>query len=287
MAELNLEKFDPTIGELTVLADTAKLLTLNDPNDEVQIKAVKDKRIQLRDARVRVQKRGKELRQEAIDFQKAVITREKELIDVIEPEEERLKGLEEEAKRLVLIETRRTSLPDRQEKLKAISIEVGDDGILDLDDEQFAVFYNKCVADKNERDTAEIAVREKAVKNAEEKEAREVETKRREEVARKETKEKAARQVVEAEERAARAEKEAAGAKENAEREAKERQERENREEADRLEKEKQERERNVIYQLFLNSHGYNDETKDKFYIENKGNVVRIYMLTGEINLNA
>ena len=53
-------------------------------------------RMALKNTRVEIQKLGKAAREDATAFSKAVIAKEKELIDVIEPEESRLQALQDE-----------------------------------------------------------------------------------------------------------------------------------------------------------------------------------------------
>lgn len=273
---LELEKFNPSVAELQELVAAAGMLTLPDPTDEVQLKAVKDKRIQLRDARVRVEKAGKELRQEAIDFQKTVLTREKELIAIIEPEEQRLKGLEEEAKHIVMMNKRRESLPARKERLLALGEEYvsSDEGLLLMDDVDFEHYYNTSVASKNDKATAEIEKRERAVREAEEKEQREKEMKEREEAARKEAEERGKREIAEAEERARLAEQKA---KENAEREAREKEERE-KAERERLAKEDRIR-------VTLEMHGYTEATKSDFIIQRAGDKIDLFKKIASLDI--
>jgi hypothetical protein len=52
-------------------------------------------RVELKSTHVEVQKRGKEAREDATAYSKAVIAAEKELVAVIEPEESRLQGLQD------------------------------------------------------------------------------------------------------------------------------------------------------------------------------------------------
>jgi hypothetical protein len=53
-------------------------------------------RMSLKNTRIAIQKTGKEARDDAVKFQKAVIGKEKELVDLIEPEEKRLAELQDE-----------------------------------------------------------------------------------------------------------------------------------------------------------------------------------------------
>ncbi len=131
--KLSLEVFVPAKEELTLLAGRAKAV---DIKDAVQVHEV---RIELRDARISITKRGKELREGALKFQKEVISREKELVGLIEPEEERLKAIDEEFELRAEMEKRRSELPSRLDALVAIGDEMttDEDEILAMDDNQF------------------------------------------------------------------------------------------------------------------------------------------------------
>lgn len=52
-------------------------------------------RMALKNTRIEIQKRGKEAREDAVKLQKAIIAKEKELVDLIEPEEARLQELQD------------------------------------------------------------------------------------------------------------------------------------------------------------------------------------------------
>ncbi len=104
---LSLAEFVPAKADLISLVEQAKKTDMANPE------AVHEVRILLRDARVNVTKRGKELREGALKFQKDVIAKEKELVAIIEPEEQRLKTADEEFKLKAEMEKRRDELPSR------------------------------------------------------------------------------------------------------------------------------------------------------------------------------
>jgi uncharacterized protein YifE (UPF0438 family) len=136
---LEIEKFSPTKAELTKLLEASKALELPDLFDEAQLRKVKDARINLRDARIDITKTGKALREDALKFQKAVITKEKEFVAIIEPEENRLADLEEAAAKAVQRKARVEVLPRRKERIAAIAdgMSETDDHLLDMDDPTF------------------------------------------------------------------------------------------------------------------------------------------------------
>ena len=207
MSEINLDlkEFSPKEAELQTLAQSCETIDLTD------LKAVKEKRIELKNARVEITKAGKAMRESATAFAKAVIEREKELIAIIEPKEESLAVIEEEVKKQKEREERTVLIPVRRERLMAIDNGVGeycpfdiDNALLDMDGSTFEGFFNKCQADyfQKEKDKIEAVKRDQEAQQKkldDEKLARE-----REEKARQEEREKATREAEEKEEREAR-----------------------------------------------------------------------------------
>lgn len=141
----DIEKFDPTVAELTALSESTKGITATDLKDEKQLALVKDTRIALKNARVKIEKKGKELREGANAYAKSIIAKEKELIAIIEPEEERLKAIEEDAKALVLREERLLGLQERIDRLETVKdVELpSDEEILLMDNIQFESKLNE------------------------------------------------------------------------------------------------------------------------------------------------
>jgi hypothetical protein len=166
MNEKNLEKFDPTVAELTAMVEATKNITATDLKDKVQLAVVRENRIALKGARVKITKIGKELRADAVTFQNAVIAKEKELIGIIEPEEDRLSEIEEQAKAQAIREGRLEELPERKERLAQVESYQEDEKLLAMDGIQFETFYNEKVAEHNENTRIQV---EKAQQEAQEK----------------------------------------------------------------------------------------------------------------------
>lgn len=146
-----LEKFDPQIAELQKIAKGAKKITVTDFKDKVQLGAVREERINLKNLRVDIEKKGKALRDDANTFNKAVLSKQHEMLDIIVPEEKRLGELEDKAVKLVEVEKRKESLPNRKERLAEIgdSVEVKDEEILGMDDARFFAYVNERTAEWN------------------------------------------------------------------------------------------------------------------------------------------
>lgn len=71
MENLNIEKFNPTKAEIARVVEESKALVIDGPKDVAGYKKVNEARIQLKQMRVRIQKTGKELRADAVAFQKS------------------------------------------------------------------------------------------------------------------------------------------------------------------------------------------------------------------------
>ena len=82
------------LKEIADLTGKSKELVLADINDKDQLKVIKAMRIQLKNARVGVEKYMKNVRDGANAFSKSVILKEKEIVALIEPEETRLEAEE-------------------------------------------------------------------------------------------------------------------------------------------------------------------------------------------------
>jgi hypothetical protein len=286
---MEIIKFDPTIEELNKLVTVSKKIKVTDINDKKQIEVVRENRIILKTARVAITKRGKELREEALAFQRNIISQEKELIAIIEPEEERLSAIEEEVKQKQLIEERKALLPTRREQLDAIGdgMTVTDDVLLDMDTETFSAYKNERVAQKNESDRLAIETEKRKVQEEAERQQREKETQEREKRAREEAQAEAERKLALAKEEAEmriqrekeEAERRVIAERERIEREQKEKEARELQEKAEAAARAKAEQEvleKKKKYQAWLTKNDYSESTH---YLRNEGGVVTLYKI--------
>lgn len=96
--ETELQRFEKIITkeQLIAMADSVKDLVIKDTEDKAGLKAVIEGRKQLKFQRVQIQKEAKNIRESAVRFQKAVIAKEKEFVDLLEPVENILAHREEE-----------------------------------------------------------------------------------------------------------------------------------------------------------------------------------------------
>ena len=265
---MDLVKLTSAEQTLRALVAETETLTLTDVTDEAQVKIIKEKRIALRDARLSLNEIGKGMRADALAFQKGVIAKEKELIAIVEPEEERLQALEDKAKGYREMQDRLAMLPERKQKILDLKItdenairNLTDDYILSFNATEFQGLLNKLLADKNEADRLANQKKEDELN----KKQRDIDEADRIEKAR----------LKGIEDEKLRQEREKKAEEDRVERE-KLQKEKEQREEKERLEKDK-------IYQDFLKEHGVTPETKDDFKIIKTGDEIKVFKLVGSI----
>ena len=279
----DIEKFDPTVAELTKMLKATKDITEIDLENKEQVAIVKEGRIKLKKARVQIEKKGKELREEALAFQKAVISKEKELIAIIEPEEKRLASIEQEAEHKALMKERLEKLPQRKARLAEIkhAYPIEDEALLAMDATEFEACFNSCVAYSNNKQ-AEIDEAARVAKQAEidhenelikkEQEAREQDLKDREE-------------KVEKERLALEHEKEIEAAKKETEERLKREAEDREAEQHAKDEAEKAKRERATKYREFRTSLGWREDISSDFYEQVSSTEVVLYKKVGVFKL--
>lgn len=141
--KLNLERFNPTASELKKLVEEVKDVSVSDLHNTSEVKEVGVARRKLVTARTTIQKMGKEIRSDAVAFQKAVLAHEKKLISIIAPEEARLKEIEAASKEHLEKLDRKKKLPERHEKLDKLNVVLSDDALLNMNDKEFDEFYTK------------------------------------------------------------------------------------------------------------------------------------------------
>lgn len=219
-------KFDHNIEQLQlVVAESQKI---DETKTEEEIAEMRKKVVKIRG---KIQSDGKDMRDEANKYRTLVLTEEKKLLEIITPEEDRLKKLEEQIKVQKIMEARKAALPLRKEALNKIGdgVDVSDETLLEMDDEAFTLYKAERITNLQEK-------KEEEVRRAEQEKQRLAELEAAKETARKEAEEKAKKEAEEAIKKAE-MEKQAAEQKlkderARAEREAKEAEEAKEKEEA-------------------------------------------------------
>ncbi len=300
---LNIEKFNPTKADLIKLADKYKNLEIKGIDDKTGYNIVDEARKDLKKKRVELTKTGKELRDEANQFAKKVISIEKELVGIIEPLELDLKAKQDAIDLEIEKENRKVLLPDRIAKLKEINVSYSEELLLEMNSDTFLAFFNEqkeyYLAEK------ERELQEEKDKIEEEKKIEELKKQREEEIekakkeaaenAKKEAEEHAkkiqeekdaetARKIKEAEDKAKKAEEDRI----RADLERKLEDERKEKEEQERIEKEKQEKaalEKENKYKQFLKDNGVTTKNKDDFIVKKVDEKVLLFKKIGQLNL--
>ena len=163
---LNLESFIPKVAELNALAEKSRAIVSVDAKDRTQLASIRSVRIELKNARVQISKTGRELREQTNAFNKAVLSKEKELIAIIDPEEMRLERIEESAEEALLMEERRSKLPERKKRLDDIGHgDIDQDAVCEMDDVVFESFFNAKVEINNRRESERIATERQKIED--------------------------------------------------------------------------------------------------------------------------
>lgn len=224
---LTMSEFTPAKEQLQQIVARTSTVDVKD------LTAVHGARIELRDLRVGITKKGKELRDGAIKFQKDVLGKERELVGIIEPEEERLGQAEDELKLRKEMETRREELPTRRAALESVGdgVEATDDELLAMTDDEFNAYRVRRIDAKLVKDKEAFEQKKRDDEAAAKKKAEDEEAERRAKLAAEEAEAKKLRDAESAKLAAERAEldKEKAriAAEEKAKKEAEEAAERE------------------------------------------------------------
>lgn len=183
--QLFTEQSLATFSEVITEEDLQKLvkeysgLKVKDIDDREGLMAVRKARIDLKNKVVEIKKKGKSLRESAVSFQKAVITRENELVNIIDPskkeleeEEDRIAALKE-AKRQEDEKRESDRIQARMDQLNAVEHAHDFHQLKTMSDEQFAELL-KSATDE----FAEIQIKREEDKKREEIEAKDREQKR-------------------------------------------------------------------------------------------------------------
>lgn len=199
--EFKVQKFDPTHAELTKKKEEYQLLLDKEIDSKEQFEIVSSARKDCKATRVKIEKAGKAIRDEANKFAKKVIEKEKELKAILEQTEVDLLIKEEAYKKKAEIERRKKRYPNFAEKFKAIGYELTEDQYCNSDDAGIYALMTKIKQEKLDKERlefeakqAEIRAKEEAIA-AREKELQEAEQKVKIEEARKLAAEKAAEQA--------------------------------------------------------------------------------------------
>jgi len=291
----------PTIDVtgLHTIANKAKALQDIDITNDEKMAEVTAVRKELAEARKQTVDFVEPAREKLYKVYKGTLQVKNILLDIITPEEDRLKAIEKERKELDTRNARVALLPMRQEALAALKdgVEVTDEFILDMDNDQFVTYLNERTTAKNEADRIALeAEKTRLAREAEDRKiAEEAATKERQRIEAEQRAQEEARIAKAAEEKVA-AEKAAQklidDAKADAERIAKEAEdariakEAKEKEDARLAEEERQrieaEQRADTKYQNFLKENDYSEETD---IINRDGSTVTIYRKVATITI--
>jgi len=172
-----LKKFEIDEAGLITKANQYKGLMILDVNDKAGLSAVRTARLELKDIRVDISKKAKKIRESAVRFQKAVIARETELIELVEPTERILEAEEDrimlEKKRIREEEEKREfeRLQGMMNKLSEVNYAMDFTELKGLTDDQFATVLQEATTKYEEFENSRKAEEQRQKEEAERLEA--------------------------------------------------------------------------------------------------------------------
>ncbi len=191
-----LESFEQRKAELTELAESAKGFDINSIADKEAFKYLVEKRKELKEARVKVEKEGKSMRDLITPVSKMISAKEKELVSIISPEEDRLQSREDwfkaetEKVRIEAETAQKLIIQKRIDALSSFGVAIDYIEVLGMDDLKFDEVLLKAKADfqaeqeriAKEKADADVARLAEEQRIADEKEAMRVESERLENI---------------------------------------------------------------------------------------------------------
>lgn len=154
--EYTLDKFNVTVSELRKMASEAQNYNIGGFDDEEGIEDAKARKKVLQQARTKIKKIGKAMRDDANAFAKLVINKEKELLDIIVPVEDEIKARLEEVDRLKELEERKLLLPNRRDDMKDLGVDISDEELLSMNATQYDMFKSDKKQEKIDREYQEM-----------------------------------------------------------------------------------------------------------------------------------
>ncbi len=171
---MELERFDITEAAIAIMSEKYMQLTIKDIDDADGFEQVHTARMDVKTRRVKVMKTGKEIRADAVKFQKAVLAKEKGIIALLEPIETHLTTEEEkvtkEKERIKAEEDRKEQklIKGRVDELLKVGCVLPFMEVATMSDDEYEARLG----------AAERAKEDEIVKQEKEREAREEEEKR-------------------------------------------------------------------------------------------------------------
>jgi hypothetical protein len=170
-----LKKFEFTVEDLQAKVDAYKDLTITGLDDKEGLRKVHEARMDLKNTRVAIEKTGKLLRVSANTFNKAVLGREDELINVVAPREKSLSQQEyeyeqwQEQKRMEEERQEAARLDERIKKLRAVDADHDIVALKLMPDESFEDILDEAIKAFKERKEREAREQEERLKEEERK----------------------------------------------------------------------------------------------------------------------
>lgn len=160
----NLEVFNKVRSDLTLLVEKNKGLKINGINDTEGYTKVKEAMNETRKAEIELEKLAKQEREGALNYQRGIISLEKDLKGITSPLIADYKQQLETTDKAIAKEERRVLLPDRMKQLAEVEIDRDKEFALSMDEKEWANFYTKAKLDLLESREQKRILKERADK---------------------------------------------------------------------------------------------------------------------------
>jgi hypothetical protein len=138
----NLEIFNEIRAKLNNLVEANKGLKIKGIEDKEGYEKVKQAKNELRKEEIELEKLAKLGRQQALKWQRSIISLEKDLTSITSPVIEDYKKQLSEIDEIKAIEERKVLLPDRKKQLEVIEETLSDEDILKFNEKDWAELIN-------------------------------------------------------------------------------------------------------------------------------------------------
>lgn len=141
-----LQKYNITDGIIKEMEQKFMPLKIKGVTDLEGYKKVREARLFIKDKRIEVEKKRKELKEDSLRFGRAVDTEAKRITSLLSPIEDHLdsqeKWVDSELIRIKFEKEQKEKLPSRIEKLESINASITETELLKLDDFGFNILFN-------------------------------------------------------------------------------------------------------------------------------------------------
>lgn len=163
--DTELQKFDITDAVIESMKDQFLPMKINGIEDDNGYRQVNKARLFVKNKRVEIEKRRKELKADSLEYGRRIDAQAKYLTELIAPIELHLEkeqdAVDKERERTKIRKAREAALPERINKLAELGVFITDEELMVMDDLEFNRYYNQTKEDQLKARQAELERQER------------------------------------------------------------------------------------------------------------------------------